>query len=114
MSGVRAGPGSASEFGKWLFEETAKEHEACTADRCEVGKNCCALKTLEAQPDFATEKSLLETVILEAGHEVIFYPKSHCELNLTEYYWGPLKRYMCTFSFLELEKTIFEAMKSVP
>lgn len=62
------------------------EHEARTADCCEVGKECCALRILEAQPDFATEKSLLETVILEAGYEVIFYSKFHCELNYIEYY----------------------------
>ena len=104
ISGARAGPGSASEFGEWLFEETVKEHEACTANRCEMGKNCCALKPL------------LETAILEAGHEVIFYPKFHCELNFIEHYWGFLKCCMCencTYSFPELEKTIFEAMKSV-
>ena len=52
-----------------------EEHEARTADGCEVGKVCCALRIYEVQPDFATEKSLLETVISEAGHEVIFYPK---------------------------------------
>lgn len=62
---TRAGP----EFGaRRLFEETMEEHEARITDRCEV--DCCALRILEAQPDFATEKSLLETVILEAGHDV--------------------------------------------
>lgn len=30
--------GSASEFGERIFEETTEEHEARTADRCEVGK----------------------------------------------------------------------------
>ena len=64
----------------------------------------------------ATEKSLLETVILEAGHEVIFYPKFHCELNYIEYYWGALKKYTrehCPYSFAELEGTVLEAMDSV-
>jgi hypothetical protein len=64
-----------------IFEETMDECEACTIDRCEVGKACCALRILEAEPDFLAEKSLLETVINEAGHEVVFYPKFHCELN---------------------------------
>jgi len=36
---------------------------------------------------------MLETVILQAGHEVLFYPKFHCELNYIEYYWAALKRY---------------------
>ena len=37
------------------------EHEARIVDRCEVGKDCCALGILEAQPNFATEKPHLET-----------------------------------------------------
>jgi len=36
---------------------------------------------------------MLETIILEAGHEVIFYPKYHCKLNYIEYYWAAVKRY---------------------
>ena len=34
---------------------------------------------------------MLETIILEAGHEVIFYAKFHCEFNYIEYYWAALK-----------------------
>jgi hypothetical protein len=105
-----------SHFSERLFEETMGEYEARTADRCEAGKDCCALRILEVEPDFANEKSLLETVILEAGHEVIFYPKFHCELNYIEYYWAALKKYTrdhCKYSFAELEKTVYEAMDSV-
>ena len=103
-------------FSERLFEESIEDFEARTADRCEAGKNCCALRILEAEPDFANEKSLLETVILESGHMVIFYPKFHCELNYIEYYWAALKKYTrdnCKYSFLELEKTVYEAMDSV-
>src|SRR6266576_3196339 len=63
-----------------------------------------------------SEKSMLETIILEAGHEVVFYPKFHCELNYIEYYWAALKRYTrenCKYSFSELEATVFAAMNSV-
>ena len=56
-------------------------------------KGCCARPTLQAEQDFATEKSLLEIVILEALHEVIFYPKFHCELNYIVYFWGALRRH---------------------
>ena len=77
-----------------VFEETMEKYEARTADRCEEGKGCCALRILEAEPDFKNEVSLLETVIQSAGHEIIFYPKFHCELNYIEYYWAALKRYM--------------------
>jgi hypothetical protein len=89
---------------------------ARTADRCEAGNNCWALRILEAQDDFKNEVSLLERVIREAGHEVIFYPKFHCELNYIEYYWAELKRYAranCKYSFAELEKTVMEAMDSI-
>jgi hypothetical protein len=74
------------------------------------------IRRLEAQDDFKNEVSLLETVIRQAGHEVIFYPKFHCELNDIEYYWAELKRYTwanCQYTFTELEKTVIEAMDSV-
>ena len=100
-------------FSDRLFEETMEEYEARTIDRCEVGKGCCALRILEAQEDFRNEKSLLETVIVEAGHEAIFYPKFHCELNYIEYYWGAVKRSTRKYSFPELEGTVLMAMDSV-
>ena len=34
--------------------------------------------------DFIKEKSLFEIEIAARGHECIFYPKSHCELNYIE------------------------------
>ena len=64
--------------------ETMEQYEARIADRCEVGKGCCALRILEAD-DFKSGISLLVTIIQAAGQEVIFYPKFHCEL---EYYWA--------------------------
>ena len=70
-----------------------EEYKARTIDRCEVGKACCALRILQAEPDFLAEKSLLETVIDKAGYEAVFYPKFHCKLNYIEYYGAALKRY---------------------
>jgi len=58
----------------------------------------------------------LRLVINAAGHEVVSYPKFHCELNYIEYYWGAVKRYTranCQYSFLELEKLLFVALDSV-
>ena len=46
-------------------------------DRCERGKNCCAMRILENQPDFLHEISQLEIEITKRGHECIFYPKFH-------------------------------------
>lgn len=105
-----------SNFEERVFQETMEKYQTRVADRCQIGKNCCALRILEAEDDFIHEVSLLETVIQQSGHEVIFYPKFHCELNYIEYYWAALKRYTrenCKYTFLELEKTVLDAMDSV-
>jgi len=93
-----------------------EQYEARTG-RCETGKGCCcALRGLEAEYAFWKEKSMLETVILEVGHEAIFHPKFRCELNRIEYYWAALKRYTrehCEYPFSGPEKAVVEAMSSV-
>ena len=101
----------------WLFAGTIEPYEVQTADRCKTGKGHYALRILEAKDGFYHQKSLLETTILEAGPEVIFYPKFHCELlYYIEYYWAPLKRDIqenCKYFFAALEKTVFAAMEPV-
>jgi len=87
-----------------------------TADKCESGQVCCALRILDAELGFPTEKSMLEHIIVQAGHEIIFYPKFHCELNYIEYYWAAVKCYMrenCKYSFTELEKTVLKSLNTV-
>jgi hypothetical protein len=44
--------------------------------------DCCAGRTLSLQPDFAAQKPLIQEIIKNRGHKVIFYPKFHRELNL--------------------------------
>jgi len=108
--------GLARDFEEREFHEVIEEYETRTADRCEIGKDCCALRILEAQPDFANEISLLGRVVREAGHEVIFYPKFHCEFNYIEYFWATVKRYTrenCSYSFQELESTVLAGLDSV-
>ena len=108
--------GASGSFTQAGAAETMEQYEARIADRCEVGKGYCALRILEAEEDFRNEISLLETIIQAAGHEVIFYPKFHCELNYIEYYWAALKRYTrdnCQYSFAELEPTVLRAMDSI-
>lgn len=46
--------------------------------------NCCMSRLLSKQDDFVHQESMLEAVIKAAGHECIFLPKFHCELNPIE------------------------------
>ena len=41
-------------------------------------------RLLSKQDDFSNQVSMLETLIKRAGHECIFLPKFHCELNPIE------------------------------
>ena len=47
---------------------------------------CCIRHILENQPDFLTQKGMIQEIIEERGHKVIFYPKFHPELNFIEMY----------------------------
>ena len=51
---------------------------------------CCARHILATQDAFKNQKPLLQELIEERGHKVIFYPKFHCELNYIEMYLGLL------------------------
>lgn len=92
------------------------EKGSSVLDQCVCGRDCCAFRIMEAQPDFASEKSLLQFTVEKLGHECIFYPKFHCELNYIEYYWGAVKHYTrahCDYRFASLEKTILAGLDSV-
>ena len=47
-------------------------------------ENCCMARLLSKQDDLLHQPMMLETVIKAAGHEIIFLPKFHCELNPIE------------------------------
>jgi len=47
-------------------------------------ERCCMARLLSKQDDFVNQVSMLKTLIKEAGHECIFLPKFHCELNPDE------------------------------
>jgi hypothetical protein len=79
--------------------------------------DCCMRRILSLQPDFISQKSQLQEEIEKRGHKCIFYPKYHCELNFIEMYWGAAKRYTrenCDYSWSGLQKTVPEALDSVP
>ena len=78
--------------------------------------DCCARHKLGAQPDFMTQIPLIQEVIENHGHKVIFYPKYHCELNYIEMYWGAAKWYArenCNYTWAGLLKTVPLALDSV-
>jgi len=61
--------------------------------------DCCMQQVLSLQADFHAEKPLLQLVIEDAGHECLFLPKLHCELNPIEMVWGQAKQhkiFLCT------------------
>ncbi|CAB4492243.1 unnamed protein product [Rhizophagus irregularis] len=53
--------------------------------------DCCAVRILSLQPDFAAQRPLIQEIIEDRGHKIIFYPKFHCELNFIEQFWGAAK-----------------------
>jgi hypothetical protein len=62
---------------------------SCLREKCAPvcpfeSHNCCMARLLSQQEDFINQESMLETLIKSAGHECIFLPKFHCELNLIE------------------------------
>ena len=48
-------------------------------------------KTLGEFDDFKGEKSMIERILLEEGHNPCFFPKFHPELNPIERVWAQLK-----------------------
>jgi len=77
---------------------------------------CCAKRILELQPDFMSQRSLVQEVIEELGHLCIILPKFHCELNFIEYFWGAVKRYLrdhCDYTFPTLQANMPIALEAV-
>ena len=85
--------------------------------KCPLGAtDCCSKRTLELQPDFQQQKSLVQEVIEAAGHLCLFLPKFHCELNYIEFFWGKVKKYPrdhCDYTFDTLKDNMPKALASV-
>ena len=79
--------------------------------------DCCARTKLGSHPDFASERSWIQTSADKLGVQLIFFPKFHCELNFIEMVWGYLKRYLrkvCSFSFKDLRERLPQALLGIP
>jgi hypothetical protein len=83
------------ERGFWPAPDPITNQELpaeCKGFKCANGRtNCCAHCLLFNQPDFASQKSMVEELVESRGHLVIFYPKYHCKLNFIEMVWGHAK-----------------------
>jgi len=84
--------------------------------RCLDRGDCCAHALLASQLDFRTQKSQVGQSILDAGHNIIFYPAFYCELNFIEYNCGAAKCYTrenCEYDFESLKRLVPEALAGV-
>ena len=81
------------------------------------GKNADELRIImAAQPDFANEPNILESIIRARGHLCLFYPKFHCELSPIEAYWAAVKRFTrryCGYKKKNLAAILPLALQSV-
>ena len=71
-----------------------------------ISNQCCASYVLAHEPDFLAQEEWLTQVVHDAGFEIIFYPKYHCELNYIEMIWGWVKSYhrrTCTYNYKDLK-----------
>ncbi|KZT30320.1 hypothetical protein NEOLEDRAFT_1054947 [Neolentinus lepideus HHB14362 ss-1] len=100
------------EWGLWADGLLMKCCDSCDCDALA----CCATCVLELQPDFQSQKSLIQEVIEAQGHLCIFLPKFHCELNFIEFFWGTVKKYLqehCDYTFDTLKQNLPKALASV-
>lgn len=87
--------------------------------KCTVDNDaCCCIKLMSVQPDFKSEVEWLEATVKKRGHNIIFFPKFHCELNPIEMVWAYVKaqlRKECKFKFDGLrERRIINKLDNVP
>ena len=78
--------------------------------------SCFATWTLKHQPDFLTQKSLVQETIEVARQLCIFLPKFHCKLNFIEYFWAAVEHYLCeccNYTFAGLQENLPKAVELV-
>ncbi len=77
------------------FRDAKKLRAECKGFKCppwNPSVPCCCRRLLFNQPDFCAVEPEIVTYCRERGHEVVYLPKFHCELNCIEQCWGYAKR----------------------
>ena len=85
--------------------------------QCNGQEGCCARRIMASQPDFQAQLGKLAEQLISLGHEVIFYPKFHCELNFIERYWCACKEKMrkeCTYDFQKMKEKLPLVLRAIP
>ena len=104
------------ERGLWRDGLRLKCKNQQTSGSCDMSSSCCARHLMAAQADFYAQQSQLEETIRASGHECIFLPKYHCELNPIESYWGAAKRFTranCDYSWAALQDCVPRSLEQV-
>ena len=71
---------------------------------------------LSSHEDFISEPNEVEKIVRHAGHEVIYLPKFHCELNPIERVWCSAKQYTrshCDYTIRGLRSTIPQSLDRI-
>ena len=105
-----------------LIAEGARIKQRCEACKSTAVKDptvttCCLTRLLSLEPDFAGEKSAIQTLCEDRGHLCLFLPKFHCELNPIECAWCASKftcRRECDYSFPHLKDRVPRSLDEIP
>ena len=101
-----------------LWPEGGLLVECAGPKRPEGPANCCCRHLLFSQPDFISQKPMLQEHIESRGHLCDFYPKYHCELNFIEQYWGAAKLHFRVAgrakTLEEMERKMLNCLDVVP
>ena len=114
-------PGGKQPFlrngiGQKGLQATLIERNVLTLEQAKKMKKAEMVGLMNAQGDFMSEKTLVEHLVEQRGHQIIWIPKFHCELNWIEMIWGQSKKHtrkVCAYTFPALKKAIPEALNRV-
>ena len=80
------------------------------------GMGLIGASSLNSSHQWSVSERPRSSFLLVMGHEVIFYPKFHCELNFIERFWCSAKHYArenCSYSLEGLRETVPRSLHSV-